>query len=67
MFFKKGVLKNFAIFTKKTPALESLFSKVAGLRPAALLKKDSNTGFLVNISKFLTAAFFKEHLRWLLL
>ena len=26
--------------------LESLFNKVAGLRPAALLKRDSNTGVL---------------------
>ena len=31
MFFKLGVLKNFVIFTEKTPVLESLFDKVAGL------------------------------------
>ena len=35
MFYKKSVLD------RKTPALESLFDKVAGLRPAALLKRDS--------------------------
>ena len=44
MFFKIGLLKNFANFTGKHPMLESLFDKVAGLkRPATLLKRDSNT------------------------
>ena len=38
MFFKIGVLKNFTV------VLESLFNKVAGLRPAAFLKRDSNKG-----------------------
>ena len=42
MFLKIGVLKNFGIFSKKTPVLESLFNKVAGLRPTTLLKRDSN-------------------------
>ena len=32
MFFKIVVLKNFAIFTGKTPVLESLFNKIAGLK-----------------------------------
>ena len=31
MFFKIGIPKNFAIFTGKKPALESLFDYVAGL------------------------------------
>ena len=31
MFFEIGVLKNFAIFTRKHFVLESLFDKVAGL------------------------------------
>ena len=35
---KKGVLKNFAKFTGK-PVPEPIFNKVAGLRPATLLKK----------------------------
>ena len=44
MFFKIGIFKKFAIFTGKTPVLQSLFNKVAGLqtctwRPATLLKK----------------------------
>ena len=48
MFFKIGVL-----FHKKTPVLESLFNKVAGLRPATLLKGDLNTRvFLRNFQKF---------------
>ena len=43
------------------------------LRPATLLKRDSNTGaflwnlFLAKLTKFLRTSFFKEHLRWLLL
>ena len=46
MFYKKAVLKIFAIFTgKQTPVLESLFNKVAAgkVRLAALLKTSSNT------------------------
>ena len=39
-----GVLKNVLNFTRKTPVLESLFNKAAGLRLATLLKRDSNTG-----------------------
>ena len=40
MLFKLGALKNMADLTRKTPVLESLFNKVAGLRE----KKDSKTG-----------------------
>ena len=32
MFFKIGVLKNFAIFTGKTPMLESFFNKIVKKR-----------------------------------
>ena len=39
------VLKKFEIFTiRQTPVLESLFDKVASLKPATLLKRDPNTG-----------------------
>ena len=31
MFFEIGVLRNFAVFTRKHFVLESLFGKVAGL------------------------------------
>ena len=40
---KTGVLKNFAIFTGNT-CVGVVFDKVAGLRPASLLKRDSNAG-----------------------
>ena len=37
----------------KTPVLESFFNKVAGLRPATLLKRDSQRRcFPVDIAKF---------------
>ena len=37
------------------------------IRPATLLKRDSNTGvFPVNDAKFSRTAFFIEHLQWLL-
>ena len=53
-FFKIGVLKNLANFTKKNPVLESLFNKVAELkRSETLLKRDSSTGvFLSNCQNF---------------
>ena len=43
MFFKIAVLKNFAITVKKTPVLQCLFNKVAGLQACIFIKKDSNT------------------------
>ena len=36
---KKGVLRNFAKFTGKHLCQSLFFNKVAGLRPATLLKK----------------------------
>ena len=48
LFFKIGVLKNFANFTGKHLCLSLFLNKVTG--PATLLKKDSNTGvFLYNL------------------
>ena len=41
---KKGVLKNFTKFTGKHMCQNLFFYKVAGLRLATLLKKDSGTG-----------------------
>ena len=47
---------------------EFLFNKVAGLRPATLLKKRLwYSCFPVNFAKFLRTPFLKEHLMWLLL
>ena len=39
VFCKKGVLRNFAKFTGKHLCQSLFFNKVAGLRPACLLKK----------------------------
>ena len=66
MFLKVGFLKNFAIFTEKHLYCSLSFNKVAGLRPATLLKERLQYRcFPVNIAKLLRAAFFIEHLRWL--
>ena len=50
----------------KTPVLESLFNKAAGLK-AFIKKRLQRRCFPVNIAKFLGRSFFTEHLRWLLL
>ena len=41
---QKGILINFTKFTGKQLCQSLSFSKVAGLRPATLLKRDSSTG-----------------------
>ena len=67
MFFKLAVLKNFAIY-RKTPALESLFHKVAGLKTCNFNKvRLQHRCFPVNIANFFETAFFIEHVWWLLL
>ena len=58
MFCKKRVLKNFSKFTRKHLCQSLFFNKVAGL---------SLRCFPVNFENLLRAAFFIEHLRWLLL
>ena len=64
MSFKISVLKNFAIFTWKTPVLESLFNNVAGLQTCNFIKKRlQRRCFSVNIVKFLRTAFFVEQLQ----
>ena len=67
MFFKIGVLKNFAIFTGKHLCWSLFLIKPHDSSPATLLKRDSYTGVPVNIAKFLRTSFFIEHLWWLLL
>ena len=66
---KKGVLKNFAKFTRKKHMRQILFfNKVSGLRPATLPKKRPwHRCFPVNLAKFLRTLFLTEHLQWLLL
>ena len=68
MFFKIDFLKNFAIFTKRHPVLESLFNKAAGLKAFDFFKERlQHKCFPVNIAKFLRTVIFMELLRWLLL
>ena len=67
-FCKKGVLRNFTKFTGKHLCQSLFFNKVAGLSPAALLKKRLwQRCFPVNFVKFLRTPFHTEHLSWLLL
>ena len=73
VLLKKGVLKNFAIFTGKHLCCGLFLIKLQAFRPATFLNRDSNTGVsFLNIPKFLKAeafiiAFIIEHLWWLLL
>ena len=68
VFYKKGVLRNFTNFTGKHRCQSLFFNKVAGLRPANLLKKRlEHSYFLENFVKFLRTPFHIEHLWWLLL
>ena len=58
-----GVLRNFTKFTGKHLRQRLFFNKVAGLRPATLLKKRFwHRCFPVNFVKFLRTPFFTEHL-----
>ena len=65
---QKGVLGNLAKFKEKRLCQSPSFNKVAGLRPATLLKKRLwHKCFPVNFAKFLRTSFLTKHLRWLLL
>ena len=58
---KKGVLRNFAKFTGKHLCQSLFFNKVAGLRPATLLKKRLwHRCFPVNFAKFLRTPFLQS-------
>ena len=68
MFCKKDALRNFSKFTGKHLCRSLFFNKVAGLRPATLLKKKLlHRCFPANVGKFLRTSFLIEHSRWLLL
>ena len=68
VFYRKGVLRNFAKLTGKHLCQSLFFNKVAGVRPATLFKKRLwYRCFPVNLAKFLRTPFHIEHLRWLLL
>ena len=65
---KKGFLRNFTKFTGKQLGQSLIFNKVAGLRPATLLKKRLwYRCFLVNFVKFLRTPFLQNTYRRLLL
>ena len=68
VFCEKAVLKKSAKFRGKHLCWSLSFNKVAGLRPATLLKERlQQRCFPGNFAKFLRATFLVEHLRWLLL
>ena len=61
VFFEKRVLKNFAKFTGKHLCQSLFFKKVAGVRPATLLKKRLwHRCFPVNFAKFLITSFLQN-------
>ena len=65
---KKGVLRNFAKFTGKHLCQSVFFNKVAGLRPATLLKKRLwYRCFPVKFAKFLRTPFLQNTSRRLVL
>ena len=68
VFCKKSVLRNFSKFIEKHLCPRLFSDKVAGLRPAALLKNSLwHRCFPVNFAKFIRTPPFTEHLRWLFL
>ena len=64
--FFTGVLKNFAIFTGKHLCWSLFLIKLQVLACDFIKKRLQHRCFPVTIAKFLGAAFFKEHLQWLL-
>ena len=65
---KKDVLRNFPKFTGKYLFQSLFFNKVAGLRPATLLKKRLwHRCFPVNFMKFLRTPFLQNTSGWLFL
>ena len=68
IFFRIGVLKHSAIFKGKRLSRSLFLIKLQASSPAALLKRDSNSGiFLWILRNFLRTAFFIEHIQWLVL
>ena len=71
MFFKIGVLRNFAILTHENACFGVFFNKAASVkvwRPATLLNKTPAQLFSREYCEIYKKSFFKrKHLRWLLL
>ena len=63
MLYKKNSSKNFRNIHRKTPVLESLFNKVAGLQTCNYLKKTPTPVFSCKCSKIFKNTQFEEHLR----
>ena len=65
---KKDAPENSTKYTGKHFCQSLFFNKVAGLKPATLLKERLwHRRFPVNFGKFVRKSFFTEHLWWLLL
>ena len=67
MFFKIGILKNFAIITGKLLYWSLFLIKLQTWRAAALLNRDSNTGVSMWILQNFSGQLSIKYLRWLLL
>ena len=64
----KGILRNFTKFKGKQLCQSLFLNKIAGLRPATLLKKSPwHRCFPVKVVKFPRTPFLTEHLWWFLL
>ena len=64
MFYKKGILKNFAKIIGRHLYQRLFLNKVADLTPAPLIKKRLwHRSFPAKFAKFLRTPFFIEHLR----
>ena len=63
MFFKIGILKLFALFTRKHQCWNYFLIKLQGCRPVILLKRDSNTDSFLECSGIFKNIYFEEHLR----
>ena len=59
MFFKIDVLKNFVNFTGKHLCWKFGFNKIAGIRPATLLKDTPTRVFFCKICKILKYLFYR--------
>ena len=67
-FIKKAVLQNLFNIQRKTPVLESLFNKVAGLQPCNFIKNRlQHRCFFVNIANFFKTPILKNVCERLLL
>ena len=68
MFCNKDVFKNFKKFTGKLLRHTSFLNKVAGIKAATLLKKETLAQVLsCGFCEIFKNTYFIEHLRWLLL